>query len=134
VCVCWFVVVVVVVVCLFVCWCCCLILMLLACFSSYFMRTSLRITLLIKFLPTCSCLPNYYGLSTMRCLRLCVCLQLFVRSSCSVLFCFVLYFFCSILVERIFMLLPTCQYLSNYDRLPTMRRSIWKIVRVHPCL
>jgi hypothetical protein len=41
------------------------IVMLLACLSSNFMRTSLSVTTLIKFLPTCQYLPNYYGLPTM---------------------------------------------------------------------
>jgi hypothetical protein len=40
--------------------------------------------------------------------------------------------FCSLLVVYIFMLLPTCQCLPNYNGLLTMRWSIRKIIRVRP--
>jgi hypothetical protein len=76
------------------------ILMLFTCLSSNFMRPSLPITTLIKFLPTCQYLPIYYGLPTMRCLSMSGTGCLF----CFVLFCLlstVLYFFCSLLVVNV---------------------------------
>jgi hypothetical protein len=77
------------------------------------MRTSLPITMPIKFLPTCQFLPNYYGLPLMQCL----CMSAIVI--CSALFCFVcsvlfyLYCFCSLLV----VIVSLCYPLANAWRI-----------------
>jgi hypothetical protein len=69
------------------------ILMLLTCLSYNFMRTLLQITMLIKFLPICQFLPNYYELLTMRYLRM--------SAIICFVFLFVLYCFCSFLVVMV---------------------------------
>jgi hypothetical protein len=73
------------------------ILMLLTCLSYNFMRTSLSITMLIKFLPSCQYLPIYDGLPTIRCLRMSAIICLFVL----LCYLFVLYCFCSLLVVNV---------------------------------